>query len=101
MSETSGFFIEAAFILTALGFSLFFGIVFGSVATRYRTDARYFLKYASIAGAFTAAAMALFFLVDEAISLPGPGNLAAIGAMFFAGFAAAVMVLSAGRWMRR
>ena len=99
MSED--FFIEAAFILAALGFWLFFGIVFCAVATRYRTGARYLLKYASIAGAFTAAAMAVFFLVDEAISLPGPGNLAAIGAMFFAGFAVAAMILLVWRRVRR
>ena len=101
MSETSDVLIDAAFIFAALGFWLFFGIVFCSGATRYRTGARYLLKYASIAGASTAAATAVFFLVDEAVSLPGPGNLAAIGAMFFVGFAVAVVFLSVWRRLRR
>lgn len=38
--------------------------------------------------------MALFFMVDEAIALPGPGNLAVIAAMFFVGVSAAVPVFS-------
>jgi|GEM_PF-6564847 len=101
MSDTSDFLIEAAFALAAIGFWLFLGMVFCAVATRYRTGARYLLKYASIVGAFTALAMALFFIVDEAIALPGPGNIAVIAAMFFAGFTPAVLILWVWRWLRR
>ena len=99
-SEPSDFFIDTAFTLAALGFWLFLGVAFCAAATRFRTGARYLLRYGSIAGAFTAAAMALFFMLDEAIALPGPGNLAVIAAMFFAGFSAAVPVLLVWRWIK-
>ena len=97
----SDFLIDSAFILSGLGFWLFLGFVVGSITTKYHAGAIHFLKHASIGGALTAVVMAVSFMFELDISMPGPGNYAVIAAMFFAGFAVVVLVTSVLRWIRR
>ena len=97
----SDFLIEGTFILAGIGFWLFLGFVVSSITSKYRAGARHFLKRASYGGAFTATAMAVFFMFEPDISMPGPGNYAVIAAIFFAGFAAVVLVTSVLRWIRQ
>ncbi|MEO8006271.1 MAG: hypothetical protein ABI771_15255 [Betaproteobacteria bacterium] len=96
----SDFFVEGAFILAGLGFWLFLALLAGLATHRFRAGARYFLKRAVAQGAVTATLMMLVFIFMPDIRLPGPGNIAAIAAMFFAGFAVAVLILLALRLIR-
>lgn len=96
----SDFLIEGTFILSGIGFWLFLAFVVSSITTKYRASARHLLKRASYGGAFTATAMAVFFMFEPDISMPGPGNYAVITAMFFVGFAAVVFVMSVLRWLK-
>ena len=96
----SDFLIEGTFILSGIGFWLFLGFVVSSITSKYRAGARHLLKRASYGGALTATAMAVSFMFEPDISMPGPGNYAVIAAMFFAGFAVLVFVMSILRWIR-
>ena len=97
----SDFLIEGTFILAGIGFWLFLAFVVSSITSKYRAGVRHLLKRASYGGALTAAAMALFFVIEPDISMPGPGNYAVIAAMFFVGFAVVVLVTSVLRWIRQ
>jgi hypothetical protein len=97
----SDFLIDSAFVVSALGFWLFLALLAGAVIKNFRASARYLLKRGSLVGALTAALMAIVFIVMPDISMPGPGNLAVIAAMFFAGFAGTVPVLLGLRLLRQ
>jgi hypothetical protein len=79
-------------ILAPLGSVLLPVLVIASLTVRFGPDARLILKRGALVGTVCGVVMALVFMLEPGLSMPGPGNYALMLAASMAGFAGTAVI---------